>query len=68
MLPEPAGTGADPHKEPARDLGIGTPGFATREVDTDPESLRQARAFVREALDPWGCDPARTMSFWWRMN
>jgi len=44
----------DPHEELARDLGIGAPGFTTRGLGADPESLRQARAFVRDALERWG--------------
>ena len=52
--PGPAAGGADPHEELARDLGIGPPGFTTRGLGADPESLRQARAFVRAALERWG--------------
>lgn len=44
----------DPHEELARDLGIADPGFTTRGLGPGPESLRQARAFVREALERWG--------------
>ncbi|MFD5871598.1 ATP-binding protein [Streptomyces sp. NPDC060322] len=54
LLPGPEGTGADPHEDLARELGIGTPGFTTRGLGADAESLRQARAFVRDALDRWG--------------
>lgn len=50
----PTLTGGDPHEELARDLGIGAPGFTTRRLAADPESLRQAREFVRDALDHWG--------------
>lgn len=53
-MPGPAGHNADPHEELARDLGIGAPGFTTRGLDAGPESLRQARAFVRDALEGWG--------------
>ncbi|MFG2540200.1 ATP-binding protein [Streptomyces sp. NPDC048511] len=52
--PGPAGGGTDPHEELARDLGIGAPGFTTRGLGADPESLREARAFVRDALANWG--------------
>lgn len=52
--PAPAGSGGDPHVELARELGIGAPGFTTRRLGPDAESLRQARAFVREALERWG--------------
>lgn len=44
----------DPHEELARDLGIAAPGFTTRGLGPGPDSLRQARAFVREALEAWG--------------
>lgn len=54
LTPCPASASADPHEELARDLGIGAPGFTTRRLGADPESLRQARAFVREALECWG--------------
>jgi len=49
-----AGPDADPHEELARDLGLGAPGFMTRGLDAAPESLRQARVFVRDALEGWG--------------
>ncbi|MEU1488393.1 ATP-binding protein [Streptomyces sp. NPDC005752] len=54
-MPGPAGDsgGPDPHDELARDLGIEAPGFTTHGLGADPESLRQARAFVREALERW---------------
>ncbi|MET7952690.1 ATP-binding protein [[Kitasatospora] papulosa] len=54
LPPRPASGGADPHEELARDLGIDAPGFTTRGLGADPESLRQARAFVRDALECWG--------------
>lgn len=53
-MPGPAGPRADPHEELARDLGIEAPGFTTRGLGADAESLRQARAFVRDALERWG--------------
>ena len=52
--PGRAGFSPDPHKELARDLGIAAPGFTTRRLGPGQESLRQARAFVREAVESWG--------------
>ncbi|MFD9292639.1 ATP-binding protein [Streptomyces sp. NPDC060030] len=54
VTPRPGAGSTDPHEELARDLGIRAPGFTTRALGADPESLRQARAFVRDALEYWG--------------
>jgi hypothetical protein len=53
-LPDPARGCADPHEELARDLGTGASGFTTRGLGTEPENLRQARAFVRAWPERWG--------------
>lgn len=54
LVPGSAWSSADPHTALARDLGIEAPGFTTRGLGADPESLRQARTFVRDALERWG--------------
>lgn len=51
--PGPAGSSADPHEVLARDLGIQAPGFTTHGLGADAESLREARQFVRDALEGW---------------
>ncbi|MEU5170388.1 ATP-binding protein [Streptomyces mutomycini] len=52
-MPGPAGSSADAHEWLARDLGIEAPGFTTHGLGADAESLRKARAFVRDALERW---------------
>lgn len=54
VTPAPCRAVGDPHDELARDLGIRAPGFTTRGLGPDPESLRQAREFVRDSLERWG--------------
>lgn len=52
--PHLAENSGSPHVDWARDLGVGAPGFMTHSLAADAESLQQARAFVREALERWG--------------
>ncbi|MFJ3083306.1 ATP-binding protein [Streptomyces halstedii] len=47
-----------PQERWARDLGIAATRFATHGLDAGPESLRRARAFVRDSLERWGLESA----------
>ncbi|WP_326701479.1 ATP-binding protein [Streptomyces sp. NBC_01754] len=48
--------GGAPRERWAHELGVGSAGFATHDLDTDPESLCRARAFVRASLERWGLE------------